>query len=434
MALRDIPVLIICYGLLVFVPFRPFLGLLLYSWLAYMRPQDLAWGLGTTHLSDWVAIAMILGLVFALRRERVLTLRPQLALMITLLLWVGVTVYTAVLYEPSLERFELFAKVVLIPVLTTGLVRSEKRFKYLMWTVAFSLGLLGFKTGLFGLLRGGAAILQGPGGFMVDNNGYAFALVVALPLLVGIALAERATWMRILAAVFAMFTAFSVVFTFSRGGLVALSVVSVLLLFGSKRPFLAGIVVLASAGILFASMSADFEEAYRSRAETLQNVEEDGSAMGRVAAWKTAIEMAKEYPVFGVGPANFQYVYRRFGNPDEARVAHNVYFQWLTDSGVPALVLFLLMLAVTVWRMWKLGRNTKHAWAATYARMITISIVGFAVGATFLDKAYYDLIYHVVGISVSLELAAETALSPAQVPAPALSPAPWWTQTERRFV
>ena len=41
---------------------RPFLGMLVFSWLAYMRPQDLCWGFAREmRFSFYVALAMLLG-------------------------------------------------------------------------------------------------------------------------------------------------------------------------------------------------------------------------------------------------------------------------------------------------------------------------------------------------------------------------------------
>ena len=44
--MRDLFVLTVVYGSLPVILFRPFYGLLVYSWLAFMRPQDMAWGVG----------------------------------------------------------------------------------------------------------------------------------------------------------------------------------------------------------------------------------------------------------------------------------------------------------------------------------------------------------------------------------------------------
>jgi probable O-glycosylation ligase (exosortase A-associated) len=431
--IRDTLVLLTTYGLLPFVPFRPFLGLLLFSWFAYMRPQDLAWHLSATNFSDYIVIAMIAGLLFSFSSERWVTWRPQSALMLALLLWVGLSVQTAVLPGASQKRYILFAKMIGISLLSTGLARTERRFKQLYWVIAGSLGLLGTKYGLFGLLHGGATISQGPGGFMMDNNGLALGLVVGMPLVAGIAMAEKNKWLRLGATAATVFTGVAVTFTFSRGGLIALAAVSILLVLRSGRPVLA--TTILALGILAYSQltSAEFQKKYRERAETIRDFENVKTAQTRMAAWQTAMAVAREYPIFGVGPGNFMVVYRRFGDPLSVRATHNAFLEWLADSGFPAMIMFIAMLVITVLRMAYLEFTTKLKWVAAYARAIQISIAGFVVGGMMLDKAYYDLVYHIVALSVCLELAAEeAATAPTALPAPAAPVGPWWRQVDGR--
>ena len=76
--MRDLIVVGIVFASLPVIVFRPYFGLLVYGWLAYMRPQDMAWGASRTlPLSQVVAVALALGLVVALGRERWLTLKVR---------------------------------------------------------------------------------------------------------------------------------------------------------------------------------------------------------------------------------------------------------------------------------------------------------------------------------------------------------------------
>ena len=60
--MRDLIVMAVVIGSLPVILFRPFYGLLVYSWLAFMRPQDMTWGASRDlPLSQWVAIAMVIG-------------------------------------------------------------------------------------------------------------------------------------------------------------------------------------------------------------------------------------------------------------------------------------------------------------------------------------------------------------------------------------
>jgi probable O-glycosylation ligase (exosortase A-associated) len=433
---RDLVVLAIVFASLPVILFRPFFGLVIYSWLAYMRPQDMAWGMSRVlPLSLWVALAMLAGIVVTLGRERLATFKLQTVLMALLAAWISVTVLTAVLPEMAKEVYGHYWKGILIAVLTTGLVRDRERFRTLLIVIAFSLGFLGAKRGLVGLLQGGAQYSDGPGGFMADNNSFALMLNMALPLLVGIATTDPRRWVRITAAVMAALTVPTILFTFSRGGLLTLCIVAGMLIWRSKNRWLvAGVMAVALVG--FVALTSDsLTEKYLQRAETIDNYQEDGSAMGRINAWKTSWYVFLDYPVFGVGPNNLAAVFQRYSpEPGRFRVAHNAYFQLLAECGLPALLLFLGAIGAALWRMQRLRAQTGQPWIEVQARMFQISILGYLVGSTFLNMAYNEVIYHLVGLTVCLEVVAEAgALAKAPQEEPA-GDVPWWKRPQTTAV
>ncbi len=407
--MRDLLLLAIVYGSVPVILVRPFFGLLVYAWLAYMRPQDMAWAAARqSSLSLVVAVAIAAGLVFALGRERPFTLKPQTVLMALLAGWISVTVLTALQPDLSAVVYGHYWKAILIAVLMTGMVRTRGRVRLLFLLLAFSIGLLGAKFGLFGLLRGGTRFDNGPGGMMEDNNSFAVGLNMILPFLVGIVTLERAKWLRVAAAATALLSILTIFFTFSRGGLLTLGVVGAALIWRSQRKALAlAVVALGIAGFVLVS-SDSLKESYLGRAQSIGDYSEDGSAQGRLNAWQTALRVSRDYPLYGVGPDNFQVVFSRYSpNPDRFRVQHNSYLQLLSECGVPALLIFLTLLGVTLWRLDRLRRGAREPWVEVYARMLQVSILAYMVGGMFLNMAYFELIFGILGLSASLEVAAE---------------------------
>ena len=424
--MRDMVVLAIVFATLPVIVFRPYLGLLTYSWLAYMRPQDMTWGMSRwLPLSQWVAIAMVVGIVVTLGRERLITVKLQTVLMILLGLWISLTVVTAVVPEMSGEVYGHYWKGILIAILTTGLVRNRERFRLLFLLIPFSIGFLGAKRGLYGLLRGGVRFDDGPGGFMSDNNSFALVLNMTLPLLFGIAIAEKERILKVVAAAMAALSVLTIFFTFSRGGLLTLCVVSALLLWRSKnRLVIAGLMAAVLIGFL-ALTSDTVTDRYVNRASTIDDYEEDGSAQGRINAWKTSWYVFLDYPVFGVGPDNLAIVFRRYSpEVDRFRVAHNAYFQILAESGFPALMLFLAAIGAALWRMEVLRRlcqkTTALPWVEVQARMLQVAIVAYMTGSMFLNTAYNEVIYHLIALTVCLEV---VATQTAEVREEEI---PWW--------
>ena len=430
--MRDLIIVALVAASLPVIVFRPYFGLLVYGWLAYMRPQDMAWGMSRMlPLSQCVAIALVIGLVLAMGRERWMVLRVQTVLLLLLAAWISLSVVMAVRPEVAGELYGYYWKAIVISLLTMGLVSDRRRFSYLIILIAFSIGALGAKRGLIGLVKGGARYYDGPGGFMSDNNTFALALNMILPLLVGIFMVEKEKILRITAAAMAVLCTVTILFTFSRGGLLTLAAIVPLLIWRSRhRLAVTTVIALSLAGVIFFT-SDKFTEAYVDRAESISSYEQDGSARGRLNAWETSWRVFLDYPVTGVGPNNLEVVHRSYSpEPDRFRVSHNAYLQILSECGLPALLLFLGALG---WAWWSLGRLRKWTdlpWAETYARMLQISILAYCVGSMFLNTAYQELIYQLMALPVSLEVIARAAASqPAETvetPLPAGADLPWW--------
>ena len=422
--MRDLVVLAIVFATLPVIVFRPWFGLLTYSWLAYMRPQDMTWGMSRwLPLSEWVALAMLVGLLVTLGRERLVTFKLQTVLLILLGLWISLTVMTAVVPEMSQEVYGHYWKAIAIALLTTGLAIDRERFRLLYLLIPFSIGFLGAKRGLVGLLRGGIQYNDGPGGLMKDNNSFALMLNMMLPLLVGIAVTDERKWVRVTAGVMAALCVPTIFFTFSRGGLLTLCVVAALLLWRSKnRLVVAGVMAVALVAFL-AFSSASVTERYLDRAATIGDYQEDGSAQGRINAWKTSWYVFLDYPLVGVGPNNLATVFRRYSpEVDRFRVAHNAYLQLLAESGLPALLLFLAAIGAALWRMERLRKTAAVRWVEVQARMLQVSIAAYLTGSLFLNTAYNEVIYHLIALTVCLEVVAQTS----EAPAPVAEDVPWW--------
>jgi probable O-glycosylation ligase (exosortase A-associated) len=425
---RDLLVLAVIYGSLPIIVFRPFFGLLVYCWLAYMRPQDMAWGVTRElPLSQWVAIAMLVGIVLSLGRERVLTLKAQTVLLALLAGWISLSYVNALVPEMAAYIYGHYWKAVLIAVLTTGLVQDRKRFRILMMMIAFSIGFLGAKRGLVGLLRGGIRYDDGPGGFMSDNNAFALHLNMVLPLLVGIALVEKEKIVKALAWTMAGLSVLTILFTFSRGGLLTLALIVPLLIWRSRQRLLVGGILAVGLACFFFFTSDSFTKQYTARASSISSYEEDSSAQGRLNAWQTSWRVFLDYPWTGVGPNNLEVVHPHYSpEPGRFRVSHNLYLQLLSECGWPALLLFLAALGTSLWRLQSLRGETTQAWAEVYARMLQISILAYLAGSMFLNTAYSELIYELIGAAVALEVIARAAAAEEEAPASVAAEVPWW--------
>jgi putative inorganic carbon (HCO3(-)) transporter len=417
--MRDIIILGWVFGSLPFCFLRPFYGLIVFSILAYNRTQDLSWGVaGSFSLSEYVAIAMIAGYVFNHRGKRFVS-DVRLWLMIVLGVWIGLSVLFAYLPPMGYRKYNEFLKIILIAIMTPALVNTPFRLRVMFWTIALSFGFYGVKNAVLQ-----ETILRGPGGLLADNNDFSSAMVMNIPFLLYLGHQETRRIFRVGFYVAVPLTVITVALTESRGGFLAMAVVFAALVAKSKRWPLA---VLA-APFLVMGFFAIMPQKYIDRLETIRE-HKDESSQGRLRAWDTALRMSEGHPYFGVGYRNFVHAYPMFTRfPDErGRVAHNSYLQLMAESGIPSLFFFLVILFINwrnVRRLQKQARfDASKSWIRNYAAAIEVATYGYLVAGMFLNRAHFDLLYHVIGMTVALDRLARVDLASTDAAAAAALPA-----------
>jgi probable O-glycosylation ligase (exosortase A-associated) len=168
-------------------------------------------------------------------------------------------------------------------------------------------------------------------------------------------------------------------------------------------------------------------ERWFARMETMENYEADTSAMGRISAWWTAFNLARDR-ILGVGfnPARPDLFAKYSPYPEMVQGAHSIYFQVLGNHGFIGLFIWLMMWVLT-WRSagW-LRKNAADApetrWAAQFGAMAQVSLLGYFVGGAFLSLAYFDLPYNLM-VAVVLTRAWVEQKSWLTEPVP---PRRWW--------
>jgi probable O-glycosylation ligase (exosortase A-associated) len=407
--MRDVIVTLILLAVMPTCFRKPFVGLLVFSLLAYMRVQDLTWGFARTiRWSFYVAIVTFAGF-FASHRERRFMLQDlRTTIMMILVVLVGLSVLKNRGPDPKdLPGLVEFTKIIVIALFTTGMVSGRERLRMLLWVITLSFAFFGFKSGIVGILTGGTTqILQGPGGMLRDNNDFALALSMGIPMMIMLGVSERREILRRALLACVPLTMITVALTHSRGGFLAMAL-GICTLVARSRNKLAGLAmlgILGLGGVLLAP------KGIVDRLQSIGEYEEDSSAQARFAAWRTAAVMIKANPVFGVGFGHFQDNYNRY---DPARtdaaleahgshVAHNSYLQIWAECGTPTFLLYMTLILLSfidLWAVRALARRRFHtSWILNYATMFEASLATFTLGSVFLNRAHFDLFYHWVAV------------------------------------
>lgn len=396
---------------------RPFLGLLLFSWLAYMRPQDLCWGFARNmRFSFYVGVTMVVGW-WANESRRVPFTRwdVRTRLMVVLTVLVSLSYGFAKYHDSYYTRYFLeFLKIMVVALFTVGQCNTRQRLRFLYWTIALCLAFYGVKGGLFGVLSGGRPILRGPGGMLEDNNDFALALVMNVPLLWYLGGDERRyPLVRKATIVGIALTVITVLLTHSRGAFLALSASLLWIAWRSRQLMRAGATLLLCVGLFFAFAPQDVRDRLASIGDT-----HESSTAARLTAWTTALHMIRAHPLLGVGMRNFQKRYLEYATGlveghETTYVAHNSYLQIWAESGSIAFAIYLVLLgsvfATCAW-VYRAGRQRLDLlWMQNYARMMEATTVGFMVGAFFLNRGHFDLIYHWLALVSALGAVAYAA-------------------------
>ncbi len=383
---------------------RPWLGMFMWSWMDYMNPHRLCYSYAKYSIPfSLVAAALTLGSFFVSVEPKRFPWTRETILLLLFVLWMNVTVWFALNPTDAWVEWDRVMKIQVMVFATFMLIWDRWRLDGLIWTIALSIGFYGIKGGIFTLLTGGNDRVHGPEyTYIQDNNDLALALVAIIPLMRYLQLRSGQKWIRLGLSVAMVLCTVAVLGSYSRGGMVALVTVMVLMVMKSRKKLLFGLVLVVgiTAGLKI------MPQQWFDRMDTIKEYKQDGSALGRFNAWWFAWNLANDHPMTGGGfraftKANFE-VYAP--DPKDFHEAHNIFFKVLGEHGFPGLFLFLL-LWLTAWSSatWVRKATRRHPeliWASDLGSMLQVSLAGYILGGSFLNLAYFALPYHLMGIVV----------------------------------
>jgi probable O-glycosylation ligase (exosortase A-associated) len=426
--MRDIAVTLVVFGSLPFILKRPWIGILVWTWLGFMNPHRLAWGFSVTFPYAMIVALTTLVAILISREPKKLSREPEMVLMGVFLTWMLIT--TAAAFYPTLawEQFDKIAKIFLMIFVATIVINTKERLLALVWVIALSIGFFGVKGGIFTLMTGGGFHVRGPIGSFIDgNNEIGLALCMTVPLLYYLGQVAIRRWVRLAMVGAALLTVVAALGTQSRGALLGLVAMGALLWLKSTHKFRTGLLI-AFAVLVFVPFMPD---TWTERMHSMGNYEQDASVLGRFNAWHMAFNLASARFIGG-GFDTFQP--QQFAQyaplPEQVHDAHSIYFEVLGEHGFLGLVLFLLIAVMTWFSASKVIRacrnNPELEWLRHLMAMTQVSLVAYLAAGAFLGLAYFDYYYNLVLIVVVAKgiLAAQANDRPLAAPRRGRSNAP----------
>jgi exopolysaccharide production protein ExoQ len=311
-------------------------------------------------------------------------------------------------------------------VAIAGLVTSERevhRLVVAVWALSSIMGGLAIAEYLQGSAR--AVGLSG------DANFFASLQIVAIPVGAVLVGHVRTGLQRTIVLGGVGLAVGSVITTLSRGGILALVALTMLLAVqpagaffrtrARKRLFL-GVLIVGAALLLAISYSA-----LAARTSSLFTTADGGS--GRENLWKGAVTGVHQHPVFGLGFGAFTsqandlmrmtpgvdfsaYRLRVGGQP-----VHNAYLESLVELGPLGLALFLGMLAAAyraLRRSARLAAQHGSVLISGVSRALSLSLIGFALTSVLLSTETDRTLWFLMALALTLPRIAAAPPAPGR--------------------
>lgn len=393
-------------------------GLIVLNWICFMRPYEFSWGIWTTVPTFKVALAV--SVLSALIHQQIKPkLSPFLLFYLGFLAWL--TLAAAFAYNTTIS-WQYYKDFILtnwfVAIFIFSAVNKLETLKWCLWVSAGSLAVIAAKVGLVLGAKGGAHLTGQITGFVGDNNVFGLTLCLALAVVFGL----RSTIPKKFRPVFyGIWTAAltCILFTKSRGAFLTTAVIMLLSSGTSRHPVRNVLILLA---LSFAAYTAAPKEFF-DRLDTLENIEEDGSAQSRLFFWRLSYLQALERPIFGVGLDNHTTYNEAFYATELGdktnHVAHSVYFQLLAESGFVGLGLYLIIILWTAWALARAysrykGIGKSHpdlAWVAATAFWMRNGFIGYMFGSAFLNMLVFDFPWYFIWYAHMLQPLVDQELS-----------------------
>lgn len=428
--MRDAIFVLAMLLVLVLAVARPFAGILLWSWISFMNPHRLVWGPASE--LPWammVFLATLLGCLMAGEPKRFAWNGVTVLLLVMMF---GFTLTSAAaLGDPAAvwTKWEHVFKVLIGLLVTAALLTDRRRIHALVWVMAISLGYYGVRGGIFAIVNGGNYRVWGPAQTMItDNNHLAAAMLVTLPLMNYLRMQSARHIVRVGLAIAMGLTLLATIASYSRGALLGLAAVTVMMWLRSKGKFVSGIVL---AGCVAGAISF-MPDGWTSRMNTISTYQQDESASERLVLWGISFKLALSRPLVGAGftgPYN-QSAVDTVAPGGPARAVHSIWFEMLGEHGFPTFLVWVgLTVAAAIYAL-RLQRMTRDrpelAWAHDLGRMAQVSIVAYLVSGTFLSLSYWDFYWTLLVVIAGAHGLARTALAQGSPAGQAVAAMPGW--------
>lgn len=340
------------------------------------------------------------------------------------------------------QRCLMLSKALALHCLVVLLARDRRELKWALWAVfgaaalLAGLGVWQVLTGQYGWEWGGLARVKyaqiydttfeprvaGPLG---DPNFFAQILLLALPLGLFASPRKAGRLKRVVICASAMLIGAGIIFSYSRGGALSLGVVLVLWVALHRHDWSKLILGIAVLLVLLLLVPGGFKRRMTTIPQILPGsggvLHPDSSFEKRKLLARAGWRLFETHFILGVGAGNFTTHFDKFADevgsaardyddPAQLHYPHNLYLEIGTETGVPGLMAFSIVLAATFFQLSGARKRLLKAGdqeTADLARAMQVSCVGFLVSSIFLHLQYPRYFWLILALVAALSNVAQ---------------------------
>ncbi|MEW6983617.1 putative O-glycosylation ligase, exosortase A system-associated [Colwelliaceae bacterium 6471] len=417
--MTDLFILGIYLSFVVFGITRPYVAFAGYIWVDIIRPQSLAYGfLSGQPLSMMMAVLCIFSIIINFNKLKKTASFGIPLLLILFSLWITFTTFNAYFPELAWFKWDSAFKTIIMSLCLYFVINTKEQLEFCILTFSLSISYFIIASGLKSILGGGgygaSLISSGANTGLAESSTLAMVAVLLMPLVIflkkhTLLLTNLKQYNFLWNLSFVVIVA-SVIGTRARTGLIALAVYAGIYIVKSKHKIRNSILVVI---VAFLSFSFFVSDDWKQRMNTMHNVEQESSALGRILVWQWTWDFVKENPNgggFNAFRANGGEWQQYADVPIEGthiKAFHSIYFEVLGEHGYVGLILFLWLIFST-WRSNKSIRDKnraqdEEAWYADLAVALNHCLLIFCAAGAFIGVAFQPIVFYLIAFSVLLK-------------------------------
>ncbi len=399
-----------------------------YLVVEYVRPQQLL-----SVINDWPLGQIVLGaaLVARVGSGRWFAMKG-VGSWLLLLFTAVIVVSSLTAYDSSVAyaNWRMWLSWVVIYFLIINVVNTEQRFVLflLVWMICnyyMSQGgvrqfaLRGFRFSRWGV--------KGAPGWFENSGEFGIEMCIFLVISWHFYIAARPylnKWWKVFVLGMPVSAVLSIIGSSSRSSLLGLAALGIWAITRTKHGWRTTVGVIAAAAVIWLIVPAEFKDRLRSAGQ-------DDTSQQRLVYWRAGLDIARNYPMLGVGFFNWEAYYsshyadptaKKYTLAGRIQVPHNIFIQAVAELGYAGLLVFALLIAATLrlnYQTRKYARSVRappndFVYLMGYAldgAMISYLVCGF-----FVTVLYYPFFWINLALTVALHSIARQKYRAVQAP------------------